>query len=84
MKNRHRHHYTQLHLPTGATARLGKGIINDVAYSPDGNSLAVASYLGIWIYDTHTGEELNILLGHQAKVESVTFSPDGKTLASGG
>ena len=43
-------------LPDGAKARLGKGSINEIAYSPDGTWLAVASSIGIWIYDAHTGE----------------------------
>ena len=32
LKDRHIQDYTQFHLPTGAIARLGKGIINDMAY----------------------------------------------------
>ena len=32
----------QWHLPEGASARLGKGTIRDIAYSPDGSRLAVA------------------------------------------
>ena len=35
--------YTQLSLPDGATARLGKGSVSEVHYSPDGTRLAVAS-----------------------------------------
>ena len=73
----------QLNLPEGATARLGKGQITEVTYSPDGTSLAVASSIGIWIYDAQTGEELNLLIGHTSFVNSVSFSPDGQTLASG-
>ena len=42
--------YTQWHLPEGAKARLGKGSISDIQYSPDGTRLAVASSLGIWLY----------------------------------
>ena len=36
-----------------ASIRLGKGsLTGPVAYSPDGARLAVASSLGIWLYDT--------------------------------
>ena len=43
--------YTQWHLPEDAKMRLGKGYISDVAYSPDGKRLAVASSICIWLYD---------------------------------
>ena len=76
--------HTQWHLPEGAKVRLGKGSINGIAYSPDWTRLAVASSIGIWFYDVQTGEELD-LLGYTDEVYSiVAFSPDGRTLASGG
>ncbi|MDE0087111.1 MAG: sigma-70 family RNA polymerase sigma factor, partial [Candidatus Poribacteria bacterium] len=75
--------YTRWNLPEGAKARIGKGRADDIAYSPDGTRLAVASYVGIWIYDAHNGQELDLLTGHTARILSVAFSPDGKTLASG-
>ena len=75
--------YTQWKLPEGATARFGKGGINEIAYSPDGSRLAVANHIGIWIYDAHTGGEVTLLTGHTREVYSVSFSPDGLTLASG-
>ena len=78
--------YTRLGLPDGALARLGKGSIGEgdraVAWSHDGTLLAVASSIGIWLYDTDTGAEVVLLTGHAA-VRSVAFSPDGQTLASG-
>ena len=37
--------------PETPTARLGKGTINEVAYSPDGERVAVAGSLGIWLYN---------------------------------
>ena len=64
-------------------ARLGKGAINDVTYSPDGKLLAVASEIGIWLYDVHSGQELNLITGHTDWVLSVSFSLDGQTIASG-
>ena len=75
--------YTQLSLPEGAKARLGKGSIREIAYSPDGALLAVAGSAGIWLYDTETYQEVALLTGHTDWVYSVSFSPDGQTLASG-
>ena len=72
----------QWHLPEGATVRLGKGSINEIAYSPDSTRLAVASSIGIWMYDSKTGEALD-LLAPNTGVESMSFSPDGQILATG-
>ena len=76
--------YTKLSLPEGARARLGKGAIEGIAYSPDGTRLAVASGIGIWLYDTQTGQELNLLKEYPHGVSSVSFSPDGQIIVSGG
>ena len=73
----------QWHLPEGATARLGKGGANEIAYSPDGTRLAVAGSIGIWLYDAQTDEALDLLTGHTSGVTSVSFSSDGNTLVSG-
>ena len=63
--------------------RLGKGIIGQIRYSPDGTQLAVGSSIGIWIYNAHTGKELNLLTGHIKGPELIAYSPDGQHLASG-
>ena len=73
----------KLKLYNSPKVRLGKGRINGVTYSPDGNRRAVASSIGILICDAHTGEELKLLSGHASEVLSVAYSPDGLTLASG-
>ena len=75
--------HTQEHLPEGAKARIGRGGVYELAYSPDSTKLAVASSIGIWIYDARTGETLRLLTGHTSYVMCVAFSPDGSTLASG-
>ena len=76
--------YTKLSLPEGARARLGKGVIHEIAYSPDGTRLAVASGIGIWFYDTQTGKELNLIKEYPHGVSSVSFSSDGQIIVSGG
>ena len=75
--------YTTWNLPEGAKARLGKGTIEDIQFSPDNKLLAVAGSIGVWIYDVDTDEELALLTGHTGTVTSIAFSPDGETLASG-
>ena len=74
--------YTQWELPDGAIARLGKGGINDMQYSPDGTILAVATTLGIWIYDTETYKEQTLLpRGNRYIEEKLYFNHDGTVLA---
>ena len=74
------------HFTESAKMRLGKGRINDIKFSPDGRRFAVATSIGIWMYDAHTGEELALLAvlpGEGRMVTTIAFSPDGRTLASG-
>ena len=74
--------YTRLNLPEGAKAILSKGHINDVAYSPDDTRIAVATYIGVWMHDPDTGEEIERLPGRF--VQSISYSPDGRLLAVAG
>ncbi len=79
--------YRKWELPDGAVTRLGKGILGGsdraVAFSPDGQRLAVAGGFGVWLYDVATLRELALFTGHTLWVTSVAFSPDGKMVASG-
>ena len=57
-----------------------------VAYSPDGQTLALASGSDdktIKLWDVNTGNLLQTLEGHSNSVLSVAYSPDGQTVASG-
>ena len=81
--------YTQLNLPKGAKARLGKGVVTDIQISPDNTRLAIASSTGVWLYDVSTGNEIaRFRREYKHKVEEtiprVAFSPDSRTLASSG
>ena len=76
--------YTQWHLPEGAKARLGKGKISDIEYSPDGTRLAVAGSVGIWFYDAETYKEVSLVVGDTtAGMTSIAFSPDERRLVGG-
>ena len=75
--------YTRWHLPEGATLRLGKGHINDIKFVPDGTQFVVATSIGIWLYDAHTGAEIARLNEKPSSIETIAFSPDGETLISG-
>ena len=74
--------YRTWHLPDGAIVRLGKGAIGAVAFSRDFQRLAVASGIGVWLYDVATFRELALFTGHTGRVETVAFSPNGTMLAS--
>ena len=56
-----------------------------LAFSPD-DTVLVAGLRngGIELFDMATGEKISTLNGHTATVETLVFSPDGKTLASTG
>lgn len=68
-------------VPMTQLARLGKPV-NQVAFAPDGKTLAVASSPGIHLYDTETLAETRAIDTTTA-VMSVAFAPDGQLLASG-
>ena len=75
---------TKVGLPDGAIARLGKGGINLMRFSPDGTRLAVGTDVGVWIYDVPDGKETALFTGEFGQVNALAFSKDGKILASGG
>ena len=54
-----------------------------IAYHPDGKQLAACDGNQLKVYDPASGELLMTLLGHEQDVISVTFSTDGKYIATG-
>ncbi len=69
-------------LPEGAIARLGRGIIADLAFSPDGESLAIATTVGAWIYELATMEPIALLATERGLVSTISFSPNGQWIAT--
>ena len=71
-------------LPSGAFARLGKGGVTDAAVSPDKNLIAIASRIGVWLYDAHTGNFSSLIaVAETGIVTAVTFSSENTELAVG-
>ena len=54
-----------------------------VVLSPDGTILASVDIGNISLWDVATGKLLKTLTGHIGDINSIVFSSDGKTLASG-
>ena len=82
----------QWHLPEGAKARLGRGKLNHIIFSPDGTRVAVSTAIGIWVYDAHTTEAVSLFSEIQTggiekylptePPEALTFSADALMIAS--
>lgn len=73
----------QIGLPDGAIARFSKGGILKIEYSQDGTQVAVTTGIGVWLYDTQTGEELDLIIGKNRDNSShVVFSPDHKIIVT--
>ena len=83
VENNFAHDAMQWNLPEDAKARFSKGHIDGIQYSPDGKFLAVASGIGIWLYDVTVHQEASLITADTSQVFHLVFSPDGRILASG-
>jgi WD40 repeat protein len=63
-------------------AKWGKGTLRTTAWSPDGRIFAVASSLGVHLYDPGTLKEKRFINTNET-VTNIAFSRDGKVLATG-
>ncbi len=82
--------HTQIGLPENAVARFGTGPFwgvfeNLIAFSQNPNvpQFAVPGILGIWLYDSETFQIEGLLHAPYPDVFSMSYSPDGKLLATG-
>ena len=76
---------TTWQLPENAIARFaqGRGIMGNIAPSPEGKYLAVGSCIGVWWYDGSTMTPIALWDTARAYISAVAFSPNGKWLATG-
>ncbi|WP_329567178.1 TIR domain-containing protein [Streptomyces sp. NBC_01361] len=74
------------HTQIGAPFSAHAGMINPVAYSPDGKTLVTVDENGsgsVRVWDVATRRQIGRPLGGHTYVAAVSFSPDGRTFASG-
>jgi WD40 repeat protein len=64
--------------------RSGDSGVIDVAASPDGGRLAVPVDQTARVLDAESGRALTVIRDHDGLVFSTSFSPDGRTLVTGG
>jgi WD40 repeat protein len=59
-------------------------VVNSVAFSPDGQFLAVSGYHEILLLTADGSELVARLVGLSERLQSISFSPDGRFLAAAG
>ena len=70
-------------LPENAIARLGRGSVKDVAFSPDGECLVAATDIGLWWYELATMQPVALWETERGMVSAASFSDDGQWIATG-
>ena len=66
---------TQVGLPEGAIARLGKGRVVVMRFSSDGKHLAVGTSIGVWLYNVKTGKAKALFPAQPRRVDNKVFKP---------
>ena len=64
---------TQAGLPDGAKARFGKGRVTEMLFSSDGESLAVGTTIGVWLYNVNTRKVVALFPSESRRVDNKVF-----------
>ena len=70
-------------LPHSAIARLGRGEIRRMTFSPDNEQLVIASRIGCWEYSLATLEPHALWETERGMVSAISFSQDTRWIATG-
>jgi WD40 repeat protein len=62
--------------------QIGKGHINDVAWSADGTKIVLGTGIGVYIYDSETLEQ-ELFIQTEKSITSIDISPDNQRLITG-
>ncbi len=73
---------TTLALPEGAIARLGRGQIGKMSFSPDGTRLAVPTRIGCWLYDLNSMTHIALWGTERGMLSTASFSDDALWVAT--
>jgi hypothetical protein len=75
----------QLKTPDGKEAKAAHiSLVEAMAFSPDGKTLATGSYQELTLWDVEKGEPKKRLTGFADRVVAIAYSADGKFIATGG
>jgi WD40 repeat protein len=75
----------QLKTPDGKAAKAAHiSLVESMAFSPDGKTLATGSFQEVTLWDFETGEPKARIAGFADKVTCIAYSLDGKFFATGG
>src|SRR5208282_4294947 len=74
-----------LKTPDGKAAKAAHiSLVESMAFSPDGKTLASGSFQELTLWDAEKGEPKKRLTGFADRVVAIAYSADGKFLATGG
>ena len=69
-------------LPEGAIARLGRGNVRDIVFSPDKHYLAITTGIGLWWYEIATMSPIALWDMEIGMTNPVVFSPDSRRIVT--